>query len=82
MNARTWAQKALEVAGSMKPPERNDECDLGCAVATHNLGEFAEMLGDMGEAKRRYQEAISIGKAIGFQEGVQNGQERLKQLKA
>ncbi|RMY24335.1 hypothetical protein D0867_01454 [Hortaea werneckii] len=82
MNARTWAQKALEVAGSMKPPERNDECDLGCAVATHNLGEFAEMLGDKAEAKKRYQEAISIGKAIGFPEGVQNGQERLKQLKA
>lgn len=79
-NAQTWAQKALDVSAGIKPPERNEECDLGCAVATHNLGEFAEMLGNAAEAKRRYQEAISLGRAIGFLEGVENSSERLRKL--
>jgi hypothetical protein len=43
----------LAVAAKIKPPERDDECDLGCAVATHNLGEFAEMDGDIAEARRK-----------------------------
>lgn len=81
-NARTWAQKALEVAAAIKPPERNEECDLGCAVAMHNLGEFAEMLGNPQEAKKKYEEAGSVAKAVGFQEGVENSRDRLKQLKA
>ncbi|KXL42291.1 hypothetical protein M433DRAFT_71363 [Acidomyces richmondensis BFW] len=80
-NARQWAQKALELAANIKPPDRNSECDVGCAVATHNLGEFAEMLGDLAEAQRRYEEALSLARAIGFQEGVENTSARLKQLK-
>jgi len=80
-NARQWAQKALELAANIKPPERNSECDVGCAVATHNLGEFAEMLGDLVEARRRYEEALSLARAIGFQEGVENTSARLRELK-
>ncbi|TKA30752.1 hypothetical protein B0A50_02472 [Salinomyces thailandicus] len=80
-NAQTWAQKALDVAAGIRPPERNEECDMGCAVATHNLGEFAEMLGNKIEARKRYNEAISVGKAVGFQEAVANSTERLRQLK-
>ncbi|EMC92374.1 hypothetical protein BAUCODRAFT_286968 [Baudoinia panamericana UAMH 10762] len=79
-NAQTWAQKSLDVAASIRPPERTEECDVGCAVATHNLGEFAEMLGQRQEARRRYEEAISIARAVGFQEGVQQSQERLRLL--
>ncbi|KAK4541486.1 hypothetical protein LTR36_007932 [Oleoguttula mirabilis] len=80
-NAQTWAQKALDVAAELQPPERDEECDLGCAVATHNLGEFAEMMGNVGEAQKRYGEAISVARAIGFQEGVDNSSERLRKLK-
>lgn len=79
-NARTWAQKALQVAAGIRPPERNEECDLGCAVATHNLGEFAEMVGEWGEARRRYGEAVGLARVIGFQEGVENSSERLRGL--
>lgn len=79
-NAQTWAQKALDVAAGISPPERDEECDLGCAVATHNLGEFAEMVGDVAEAEKRYREAISIGRAVGFQEGVENSSERSRKL--
>lgn len=79
-NATTWATKALDIAASIPPPERDEECDLGCAVATHNLGEFAEMVGHFSEARRRYGEAISVARAIGFQEGVENGEGRLRGL--
>ena len=80
-NARAWAQKALAVASKIAPPERTEECDLGCAVATHNLGEFAEMDGDIAEARKRFEEAKSIAKAIGFQEGVMNSEEALQRLR-
>ncbi|KAK3110855.1 hypothetical protein LTR53_014422 [Teratosphaeriaceae sp. CCFEE 6253] len=79
-NAQMWAQKALDVAATLKPPVRNEECDVGCAVATHNLGEFAEMLGWKEEARRKYAEAVSIARAVGFQEGVENSTARLKLL--
>ena len=79
-NARLWAQKALDVAAGIKPPDRNEECDVGCAVAMHNLGEFAEMAGEKGQARERYAEAVSLARAVGFAEGVQNGEERLKGL--
>nr|POF01185.1 tpr repeat-containing protein p27g11.02 [Quercus suber] len=79
-NAKTWAEKALAVAAHVSPPDRSEECDVGCAVATHNLGEFAEMLGDTARAKERYVEAISLARAIGFREGVENSSARLQKL--
>lgn len=81
-NAQTWAQKAIDVAANIKPPARDEECDMGCAVALHNLGEFAEMKGNLAEAKKMYGEAASLAKAIGFEEGVENSQGRLKELKS
>lgn len=71
---------ALAVASNIQPPERSEECDVGCAVATHNLGEFAEMDRDIVEARRRYEEARSLARAIGFQEGVVNSEAALKRL--
>lgn len=79
-NARIWAQKALDVAAAIKPPVRNGECDVGCAVALHNLGEFAEMGKDIDLAKRKYQEAIGLARAIGFQEGIEQSSARLREL--
>ncbi len=79
-NAREWATKALAVAAKIQPPERNEECDVGCAVATHNLGEFAEMDGDIAEARRKYLEAKSLAQAVGFQEGVVNAEAALKRI--
>lgn len=70
----------MAVAAGVRPPERSEECDVGCAVATHNLGEFAEMLGDTAKARDRYGEALSLARAIGFREGVENSSARLKKL--
>ena len=79
-NAQAWAHKALEVANQIQPPQRTEECDMGCAVATHNLGEFAEMNKDLAEAQKKYTEAISLARAIGFQEGVEQSSAKLKML--
>jgi hypothetical protein len=79
-NARAWAEKAVAVAAKIAPPERTEECDVGCAVATHNLGEFAEMDGNITEARKRYEEAKSLAKAIGFQEGVINSEDALRRI--
>jgi len=78
--ARVWAERALELAASIEPPERNEECDQGCAVATSNLAEFAEMVGDVGGARERFEEAVSLANAIGFQEGVVVASEGLRRL--
>jgi Tfp pilus assembly protein PilF len=82
MNAQTWAQKAIDVAAQIKPPARDEECDMGCAVALHNLGEFAQMRGDLVEANKKFTEAVSLAKAVGFLEGVENGEARLKELES
>lgn len=79
-NARAWAEKSIAVAAKIAPPDRTEECDVGCAVATHNLGEFAEMDGNIAEARKRYEEAKSIAKAIGFQEGVSKSEGGLRRL--
>lgn len=79
-NARLWAEKALAIASSAKPPDKTEECDISCAVATHNLGEFAEMDGNIAEARKRFQEAKSLSEAIGFVEGVMNSEEGLRRI--
>ncbi|KAI9712223.1 MAG: hypothetical protein M1812_006958 [Candelaria pacifica] len=79
-SARAWATKALEISSAIKPPNRTEECDIGCAVATHNLGEFLEMDGDISAAKKKYHEARSLAKAIGFQEGVERAGEGIKRI--
>ena len=46
-------------------------------MAIHNLGEFAEMDGDIAEARRRYEEAKGLSQAIGFRDGVERAEEGL-----
>lgn len=77
---REWAQKALRVAGEIAPPSRDEECDQGCATALYNLGEMAEMLEERGEARRKYNEALSLAKATGFAEGEVVAKEALARL--
>ncbi|KAF2110722.1 hypothetical protein BDV96DRAFT_583636 [Lophiotrema nucula] len=79
--AREWAQKALDRAATIAPPDRDEECDIACATATHNLAEFLEMQGRVGDAWRKYKEAESLAKAIGFSEGVANAREGQKRLR-
>lgn len=80
-SGRAWARQALNLARKLEPPDRTAECDIGCAVATHNLAEFAEMDGNLNEARERYHEAGSLAHAIGFEEGVANADEGLRRVK-
>lgn len=54
---------------------------MGCAVATHNLGEFYEMEGKIKEARQKYEEAAGLAKSMGFKEGQTNARAGLKRLK-
>ncbi|CAD0091068.1 unnamed protein product [Aureobasidium mustum] len=78
-NAKQWAQKALDLAADIQPPARDEECDVGCAVALHNL-EFAEMNKNIAEAKKHYKEAVSLARAIGFEDGLENSSAALRRL--
>jgi tetratricopeptide (TPR) repeat protein len=79
--ARQWATKAITHANNISAPERTDECDVGCAVATHNLGEFLEMEGKIDEARRKYEEALGMAKKVGFADGVAGARAGIARLK-
>ena len=79
--ARQWATKALAHAAAIPRGERDEECDFGCAVATHNLGEFFEMEGRAGEARQKYEEAAALAKKVGFSEGLTNARAGLRRVK-
>lgn len=78
--ARQWAQKAIDVAAHIKPPLRDEECDLSCVAATYNLGELAELQQKPETAIARYTEARSLAKGLGYQEGVSLADDALKRL--
>ncbi|KAF2458576.1 hypothetical protein BDY21DRAFT_385093 [Lineolata rhizophorae] len=79
--ARQWANKSIALAGEIPRTNRSDECDVGCAVALHNLGEFAEMEDRLDEAKRNYEEAQTFAKKIGFGDGIKNSKDGLQRVK-
>ncbi|KAL9623888.1 MAG: hypothetical protein Q9160_001880 [Pyrenula sp. 1 TL-2023] len=68
-DAKNWAEKALEVAASINPTERDHTCDSSCAVATFTLAEIARMSGDKVAAKPRYKEAMTFAKTPGVDDG-------------
>lgn len=76
-----WAQKAQALAQKIEPSERTEECDIGCATATHNLGEFAEMRKDFAEATKRYREAEGLATTAGFTEGVEQARRGLVRIR-
>ena len=80
--AKQWAQKALDVASTVKPPIRDEICDSSCVAATYNLGELAEMAGQQGEATKRYREAESLAHSIGFEEGIIMAQTALERMRS
>ncbi|KAG8529556.1 uncharacterized protein KY384_006193 [Bacidia gigantensis] len=79
-DASTWAKKALQLAQEIRPPQRTEECDEGCAVATVNLGDFAALGGNTLQARAYYIEGKSLSKGIGFQEGVARADKALMDM--
>ena len=80
--AKQWAQKALDVASTIKPPVRDEGCDSSCVAATYNLGELAMMANQRNEATKRYREAESLARATGFEDGVTRAQAALKRMRS
>ena len=78
--AQKWAEKAIEVAAHIKPPLRDEECDITCVVATYNLGELAELQKKPQVAKQRYTEAQALADGIQYEEGSMMAKEALKRL--
>lgn len=78
--AKQWAEKALAVAQAVPPPDRTEECDIACAVTTHNIAELANMSGDTVTAKRLFQEAKTLSKGMGFNDGVEEATAALNRL--
>ncbi|KAF3914430.1 hypothetical protein AA313_de0200092 [Arthrobotrys entomopaga] len=79
-SAKKWMEKALSIANNMTPPTRNEECDQGCVVALHNIGEVEEQLGRIDEAKQKYTEAESLSYAINYKAGYTNAGIALKRI--
>ena len=80
-SARTWATKALSIDRSLqKSPLRTQECDEACAATQINLGELAEMEGNLQNARKIFEEALEYSKRVGFQEGVTRGKQGLRRL--
>lgn len=79
-DAKLWAQKAIDVAAKIKPPGRTPECDEACAVAMYNLGEFARWSGDKSVARKWLEEAHTLSKRVGFEEGIKSAEDGLKRI--
>ncbi|KAL9112282.1 MAG: hypothetical protein Q9227_003400 [Pyrenula ochraceoflavens] len=80
-NAKQWAEKSLEVAAYIKPPERDQQCDLACVTATFHLAEIARTSGNKKEAKKKYDEAISLAKGLGQHDAVQRMMQSMEGMK-
>ncbi|MCJ1240456.1 hypothetical protein MMC14_008459 [Varicellaria rhodocarpa] len=79
-SARTWAQKALSLASAIQPPSRTEECDRGCAVAMAHLAKFAELEGNINEAKGLLEKSAETSRRVGWREGEREAEVRLKSL--
>jgi len=78
--AELWAGKALELGQGIQGGERTDECDTACSVTLYNLGELAEMCGDLDRAYEQYERTKAFSKQKGFGEGVQRAQDALERV--
>ncbi|KAI0102781.1 TPR domain-containing protein [Nemania sp. FL0031] len=81
-SGRSWALQALNTAKNIKGEGRTEECDEACAVAMCNLGDIAAMVGDVEEAKRRFQESLELSQKLGFEPGIAQAKDGLKRTKA
>ncbi|OTA96368.1 hypothetical protein M434DRAFT_116655 [Hypoxylon sp. CO27-5] len=79
-SARSWALQAQKTAEKVQGEDRTDECDEACAVALCNLGDIAAMAGDIDEARRRFNESLSLSRRIAFEQGTIQAQDGLQRL--
>lgn len=78
--ARHWASNAQQHATEPQGDQRTAECDEACVAALCNLGTIASLSGDSAEAHRRFEQAVSLGKRIGYTPGVVEAEAGLRAL--
>lgn len=81
-DAKKWAEKALEIDATIKPPLRTIECDFTRLASTQNLADITAMLGDTEKSRQLYIDALNLAKGLSSQEGVQRAIEGLERLRA
>ena len=79
-SARQWALQAEATTRKVEGDDRTEECDEACAVALCNLADIAVMMGDIGEAKRRFEEGLEFSKKVGFEPAIAQAEEGLKRV--
>ncbi|KAH6918040.1 hypothetical protein BKA70DRAFT_1554198 [Coprinopsis sp. MPI-PUGE-AT-0042] len=78
--AESWASKAMEVAARVRKGSfmTHSVCEYAYAFALFNLGSIKEMSGNETEAKELYARTLEHSRAIGFEEGIVNAKDALK----
>ncbi|KAL4811376.1 hypothetical protein BDV18DRAFT_129186 [Aspergillus unguis] len=61
-SAKKWALETLNEYEKIPESERQEGCSISYLYLAHSLGEFAEHLGDMPDAKKWHKEALDVGK--------------------
>ena len=79
-SAQRWALNAHKHAVDTKDEARTPECDEACAVSLCNLGDIACLLGDHGEARKRFEQAREVSKLMNFAAGVNQAETGLQRL--
>lgn len=79
-DAKQWAQKALDIAADIHPPVRDESCDVGCIVATVNLGYLYEMQNRLKEADELFLKARRLAQEVGYQEGIAQAEKAQRRL--
>jgi len=70
--AERWAQNAINNSKVPKGDKRTPECDVACAAAIINLGSILAQLGKPSDARKKFEEAIRMVKALeGMEENEQ-----------
>ncbi len=78
--ARDATRTALRVGSQL--PSRDNECDVGCAVATLNLAHLARVDGETDEARHLFAEARKLFVKFSITLGRDYADEMLRKLDA
>ena len=78
--AQRWALNANQHANEPQGDARTPECDEACAASLCNLGDIAALLGDLGEARKRFTQARAMSEKLAYPAGIKQADAGLGKL--
>lgn len=78
--AKQWGLRAIELSEKIKAPLRDSDCDDNCATAVYCLGEMAEFMGKVDEARKYFDQSKRLAQPLGFTEIEQGAEAALERL--